>query len=387
MFQHAAAFVALASMTAIAATADSPFATHVVSYDPAPGQFVQDAALNDPAVALGRPWGGGVDEPGNSSLVSLGGFGGSITLGFDHTVLDDPANPFGLDAIVYGNAHIVAGNPNRRWAECGMIEISRDLNGNGVADDPWYLIPGSHIMDLRSVAEGGQLETQGWDDDIFDLTFPPEDDTWLPPDAAGYWETTAYRLPPDIFETIVVENPNGTGGDVLAEGIWGYADYSGTLRLGDIDADGQIEDLAILPEDFYTRPDHPLVVGMTPGCGGGDAIDIAWAIDPSTGLPANLDGCDFVRITVAVNRVILEPPPPLGELSTEIDAVADVAAGTLGDSENDGDHDGDDLSILLDCLRGPEVDGPTVPCRVMDMQLDGDIDLRDIAGFQPLFVK
>ena len=68
---------------------------------------------------------------------TLGGFGGTITLIFDHTVEDDPLNPFGMDAIVFGNAFWHGGDWNSHWAECATIEISLDVNGNSEADDPW----------------------------------------------------------------------------------------------------------------------------------------------------------------------------------------------------------------------------------------------------------
>ena len=59
----------------------------------APGQWVNDARFNDPAAALGAPFPGGLAEPDEVALVSLGGFGGSIILAFDHTVVDDPHPP------------------------------------------------------------------------------------------------------------------------------------------------------------------------------------------------------------------------------------------------------------------------------------------------------
>ena len=363
------ATVCLVAVTT-AANADSPFVTTVIDLDPAPGQFVNDSLYNEPAKALGWPLGDNPQEPNNDSLVSLGGFGGSITLAFDHTVLDDPANPFGLDAIVYGNAHWVGGNPNRKWGECGYIEISRDTNSNGAADDPWYLIPGSHITDLA-----GQYEWQCWDVNIDDLTCPPDDVLWIPPGRTGTWTTEGYRLPAGVFETIIIENPNGPDAD--EEGVFGYADYSPTQGL----PDGETA------EAFYTRPDNPFEVGLTPNCGGGDGFDVAWAIFPTTGEPAHLDGFDFVRITTAVNKVAIYPDPPFGELSTEIDAVADVAEGQLGDAENDGDLDLDDYVILSNCVTGPGVTAPTSPCRVMDFDQDGDVDLGDYAGFQAAFTQ
>ncbi|MBK9128056.1 MAG: hypothetical protein IPM13_09670 [Phycisphaerales bacterium] len=373
--------VAVALCAAVLAQAQAPFAAQVIDYAPAPGQFVSDPFYNDPAKALGRPHAGGFSEPGNSSLVSLGGFGGSVTLRFVPPVMDDPANPFGLDAIVYGNAFYVAGSPNRRWAECGHIEISRDVNGNGLADDPWYLIPGSHITSLRPRPQGGQLEWQTWDDNIDDPTFPPDDETWLPPGASGTWTTWAWRLPPAIFETFVVQNPNGLA--ATEEGIWGYADFTPTLKLGDTNGDNIIDDPNARPEIFYTRPDNPLKVGITPGSGGGDAFDIAWAVDPATGAPVGLDGFDFIRLTTAVNRAMFSPP--LGELSTEIDAVADVAPGAMGDSEGDGDIDHADFVLLASCLAGEHAVVPTCPCRIHDFDHDGDVDLRDLAAFQAVF--
>ena len=70
---------------------------------------------------------------------------------------------------------------------------------------------------------------------------------------------------------------------------------------------------------------------VTPGSGGGDALDIAWAIDPGNGLPAELDGFDFLRITVGINFV----DPLFGEGSSEIDAVAELNGRYL----TDGSHE------------------------------------------------
>ena len=317
----------LAAASALAATvcaaADDPFAAAVVDFSPAPGQFANVSLYNDPSQALGAPIGGGTFNPDNSKLVSIGGFGGSITLMFDHTVADDRANPRGLDAIVFGNAYWVGDHSNRHWAECGVIEISRDLNDNGVADDPWYLIPGSHITDPPA-----QWQTQTWDDDIEDSTYPPYPvdpefpyQDWIPPGYSGVWNTQGYRLPADIFDVSVLENPNGLG--ATEEGIWGYTDFTPVLVLGDLDADNYVDDWNMTPERFYTVPDNPFEVGITPGSGGGDAFDIAWAIDPATGQPAELDGFDFIRITNGVNYVTTY----FGELSSEIGGVADVAPG------------------------------------------------------------
>ncbi len=358
------------------ARAESPFATRMVGYEPAPGQWVNDAFFNDPDVALGRPYADGFDEIGDSSLVSLGGFGGSIVLGFDHTVEDHPLNPVGMDAVVFGNAFWVAQagppDPNTHWAECATIEISLDVNANHEADDYWYLIPGSHITEPDE-----QFLAVTWDDNVDDDTYPPPNAAWIPPDSAGTWTTYAYELPYDVFGPVSVVNPSG---DPTREGIFGYAEYSPTVLLGDLNADDIVDDPMMAPEDFHTVPDDPFEVGITPGSGGGDAFDIAWAIDPATGLPADLPGFDFIRLTTAVNAVDFGDPeqPATFEKSAEIDAVADVAPDPFGDVDDDGDLDLVDVAALQACFATVDVTGDA--CGRMDRQPDGLVDLIDAAG-------
>lgn len=293
--------------------AHAQFATRVLDYSPAPGQFVQDPAFNNPSRALGPPIGGGTLSPDLTKLVSLGGFGGSITLGFDHQILDDPRNPRGLDAIVFGNASFVNGHPNRRFAEAATIEISLDANNNSLADDPWFIIRAPHLPSVPQAA----LASATWDDNIPDPTFAPAEPSWIPPGRSGQWQTAAYSLPA-TFIGPVVQNPLGL--TATTEAIWGLADHTPTLLLGDTNADNIIDDPAASPAWFYTGPDDPFTVGITHGSGGGDAFDIKWAVNPSTGAPANLPAFDFIRITTAVNSI----HATLGEISAEIGAVADV---------------------------------------------------------------
>lgn len=345
------------------ALGQTPFAAYVIDYAPAPGQWVNDERFNDPGAALGPPVVGGLPEPGEAELVTLGGLGGSITLGFDHTVEDDPLNPFGMDAIVFSNAFWSGGDPEFHWAECATIEISLDENENGLADDTWYLIPGSHIPD-----PAGQLLVLTWDDDTADATYPPDLASWIPPGTFGEWSTFAFELPVGLFGAAVVVNPEAGSG---MEGIFGYAEYSPTLLLGDTDADGSVDDLTIPPADFYTVPDDPLTVGISPGSGGGDAFDVAWAVDPETNRPAGLTGFDFIRITTAVNIVA----GAFGEKSAEIDAVADAAPDPTGDADADGDIDLADLAVLQCCFELSA--GLSELCRRLDREPNDWIDGAD----------
>lgn len=297
----------------------SAFATRVMGYAPAPGQFVQAAQFNDPLRGLGAPIGGGTLAPDNSKVVSLGGFGGWITLGFDHRVMDDPRNPLGLDAIVFGNASYVGGNPNRRFAEAATIEIAVDANGNGLADDAWYVVRGPQIPAVPWAA----WTVRTWDDNFGDPTFPPGEPGWMPAGRAGQWQTQGFMLPASVLGGPVVQNPLGLSS--TSEGVWGIGDHTPTLLRGDLDGDNVVDDPGVSPAVFYTVPDDPFVVGISPGSGGGDGFDIAWAVDEVSGLPANLAGFDFIRLTTAIDSV----GPILGEVSAEIGGVADVRA-TLG---------------------------------------------------------
>ena len=57
----------------------------------------------------------------------MGGFGGYIIFGFDHSV----ANNAGADLAIYGNP--IGGSAP--WAEPGIVMVSQDVNGNGKPDD------------------------------------------------------------------------------------------------------------------------------------------------------------------------------------------------------------------------------------------------------------
>jgi hypothetical protein len=389
----AAIVLAIAGPVALA----SDFGAEVVGCVPAPGQFVNNPSFNDPATVLGPPTGGGTMTPDNSSLLSLGGFGGSVVIRFGQPVLDDPANYLGLDFIVFGNAAWVSNDRQRRWAEPATVEIMPDIDSNGLPGtapgEIWYLLPGS------LTSNGAIPRSQIWDD-VPDATYPPALVSWfpnlgvfpyvpggpcaIPIDGFGRYTTQAFEVPVDIYAdpsgqggTLgVVPNPNLFDADPTNdgwEGVWGYAEMSPTLRLGDLDGDNLIDDAGIPADMFYTVPDNPGRVGVTPGSGGGDAFDIAAAIDPVTGMPAGLTSFDFVRISTSVDLVL----GPLGEVSPEIDAVADARPVPCpGDVNGDATVDLRDLLALRNRLDVEDPDSDfSIPG---DLRQDGMHDLADL---------
>lgn len=268
----------------MAGALDDPWADEVIEYSP----MSPVSGFTDPLKALGPPQGGPVNQPNNGSVVSLGVPRARITLKFDTPVTDDPQNPFGLDCIVYSNAFWVGGNPQRKFQEPGIIEISADTNANGMADDEWFLIPGSRGLSYAAGLTPIISEPDGDDNDSDPLIM------------------SGNVVNPNFSDG----NPNNNGDEFN----WGYAEFTPTVR----------EYL-----DNHVRPDNPLAVGMTARSGGGDAFDIGWAVD-DTGALAGITSFDFIRITTLVDRLM----PGLGNVSTEIDAVADVAPAI--DTDGDG---------------------------------------------------
>jgi hypothetical protein len=136
--------------------AHAQYATTVISYDPGADP---DPGYTDPTAALGEPTRftgelAGFPAPvtpfnpafDTDELVSIG-FGGHLTLAFDHPVADDPANPYGVDLLVFGNTGFIdADFPNGLvgglfGADGGTVELSADgvdwLAIDPLADAPY----------------------------------------------------------------------------------------------------------------------------------------------------------------------------------------------------------------------------------------------------------
>lgn len=123
------------------------FANKVLEYRPAPTQFMNTTAT---AYKEGFTYQQVLEyatellSDRNVCLLSLGAFGGYITVGFDHTV---PNISGEYDFKIYGNAayDIYGTNEDKPGgsAEPGIVLVSKDTNGNGLPDDEWYELAGS----------------------------------------------------------------------------------------------------------------------------------------------------------------------------------------------------------------------------------------------------
>lgn len=106
----------------------------VFEYTPAPGQFINetktggfDGTQTTPEAAVRYA----EQRMRNDLFVSLGGFGGYIVVGFDHSI----DNIAGYDIAIKGNAFKGSSEP-------GIVWVMQDENGNSLPDDTWYELKG-----------------------------------------------------------------------------------------------------------------------------------------------------------------------------------------------------------------------------------------------------
>jgi hypothetical protein len=160
----------LAALAASATWAADPWADAVVSYvqgDGVGNDFVTGDPFNDPLVALGEPtrvtspdsFPGAVtlvNSPFRSTEIVSIGRGGSLVVRFDEPVVDHPANPFGIDLLVFGNAFFTGNffaDPNATatsiTSEGGLVEVSADgVNFFAVPGDADGLFPTNAYADI-----------------------------------------------------------------------------------------------------------------------------------------------------------------------------------------------------------------------------------------------
>lgn len=261
------------------------YITKVYDYVPAVGQFTNkmpEYSEGDTQTDMNQKV---LDAIGgnNRGLITLGGFGGYVVVGFDHTI----ANISGkCDFRVYGNVFSSAtANPDApKGGSCepGVIMVSSDENKNGLPDDKWYEIAGSAHRSPeeepwleRSRAAGNDVELHY----NYKITYNKSES----PEQYPKWIAD---------ETLVLEgtclpqngvDEGGAGNNyVLYSFSYGYAD----------NAENSSE---------------------------ASAIDIDWAVD-GNGVSACLPGIDFIRIHSGVDQ----KNGWLGETSTEISGIEDL---------------------------------------------------------------
>jgi len=267
----------------------------VLKYFPAPGQHINIEQIGTPQAAQQML----VEE---NNLVSLGGFGGYIVLKFEKACENDPANPYGIDFTVFGNAF-----PGS--SEAGVVWVMKDENGNGLPDDTWYEIAGSHHY-FSETNHNYQLtyyktstRDVNWKDNM---------------GASGTLKANSYNLQ-EYYPTA----------EYFPDYPVDSVTFNGTLLPAAIDDSNPME-IKLKVLDFGYADNHPKMQGVgltipdnpyteeTEGAGG-DPIDISWAVDAS-GNYVDLESIHFVKIVTGYFASMGR----LGEASTDVAYVVDT---------------------------------------------------------------
>lgn len=135
--------VSVLAVLALPPTKASDFATRVLAYNPTNGV---SGYTDRPENVLGPPSTTATPgTPDNTSLVSFG-WGGSLILGFDRPIRNDPAHPGGYDFIIFGNTLYTAEDDSAPNREPGYVEVGIDPSGRHEYGDGstvvWYWLKG-----------------------------------------------------------------------------------------------------------------------------------------------------------------------------------------------------------------------------------------------------
>ena len=262
----------------------------VYDYTPAPGQFINElktGGFDGTETTMTSAIAYAEKRMNDKNWVSLGGFGGYIVVGFDHSI----DNSGGYDISILGNSFSGSSEP-------GIVWVMQDENGNGLPDDTWYELAGSETGKATTIQNyevtyyrpmGTMMPVQ-WTDNLGNYgevdylkQFHRQDyyyPLWIEEDS---YTLTGTCLEPRNYDA------SGNGSYwVNKEYDWGYADnFSPIDRLTD-------EDNA----SAGANANHFKI---------SNAIDFECE-------PINLDHIDFVKVQCGVQA----KSGWLGELSTEV---------------------------------------------------------------------
>lgn len=263
----------------------------VYEYCPAPGQFINETktggflgneTTHEQAIAYAEKR----LESGNV-WVSLGGFGGYIVVGFDHSI----ENKGGFNGYDFS----ITGNQFEGSSEPGIVWVMQDVNGNGLPDDEWYELKGSETGKEETIQDytvtyyrpGGPGMKVEWTDingktGSIDYLIEYHSQAFYYP---NWIQEDSYTLKGTCLKARNIQDPT-TGFWDNRSYDWGYAD-----NFGQDKADGDNPDAGPLQTYFK----------------------ISNAINRD-GSAANLRYIDFIKVQTGTNT----KSGWLGEQSTEV---------------------------------------------------------------------
>lgn len=288
----------------------SPYISKVYEYCPAPGQFVNLMPVFEPGDTYADMLKKTEESISgtNDVMISLGAYGGYVTFGFDHSVVNVPGQ---YDFKIYGNAFYASENPNPDnpgsggSSEPGIVMVSFDRNQNGLPDDAWYELAGSEYR-KPSTRHHYRIAYERPDEQkpaVPHPTLPAVTDTAYirftdSEGRTGYVQRNAYHRQSYY--------PQWVGEPVL--------NFEGS-RLADnaVDESGNGSYYVLYAYDWGYVDNHPNEVADK------SSFNIEWAVDEN-GNPVHLPCIDFVRVYTGVSQSC----GWLGETSTELSKAEDL---------------------------------------------------------------
>lgn len=271
-----------------AATAESRAEScKVYEYRPAPGQFINEqqsgfAGENSASAAAAYA----EQRLEDGKYLSLGGWGGYVVVGFDHSITNSGGD---YDFSIAGNMH-------EGSSEAGIVWVMQDANGNGQPDDVWYELRGSEwgtenhsrgyaVTYYRPSHAGMGVQ---WRDNCGASGVISRNTTHTQEYYYPAWEQTTMTLYGSLLQPNT-EVDSTTGNQVNHAYAWGYADNQGS------DSDTGTSGEAV---KNYFKISSAVAAN-------GEAVDLLYI--------------DFVKVQSAINHVA----GALGEISTEVIAIKD----------------------------------------------------------------
>lgn len=248
----------------------SAYISRVYEYLPGMGQFVNELPKyedGDDAESMCRKCEAAIANNAGG-MVTLGGWGGYITFGFDHPV----KNEEGRDIQILGNAFYMTGSTEYGSSEPGIVLVSKDANNNGLPDDTWCELKGSLYDDPTT-------------EHAFSRTYTRDGDTIRNP----------FHKQPYYPQWITAD---------------GYTLYGAKLTPQTEKISGQNVQ-HILDYGYVDNKPNTDIEGTS--------FDISWAVD-ANGNAVQLESIDFIRVYNAADEIL----GMTGELSTEIAGAIDL---------------------------------------------------------------
>ncbi|MDR1877592.1 MAG: cell surface protein [Flavobacteriaceae bacterium] len=281
----------------------SPYIAKVYDFLPAIGQFTNDLpkwAEGDTRESMIAK--ASVITGSSPGTISLGGYGGYVVFGFDHSIINIQGE---RDFKIRGNAFWADATPGQKAGNCepGIILVSYDKNKNGIPDDEWYEIAGSEYHKSETIKN-------------YELIYHKPDPNATPVPGAEGWQT-------DIQYIRWTDNQGNTG--YKTKNSYHKQSYypewvsSPTLSFtGTKLADNYIDQSG--NGTYWTGKSYEYgYADNAPNNDEASNIDISWAVDKN-GTPVKLAGIDFVKVYTGTNQ----EAGWLGEVSTEVNGGYDL---------------------------------------------------------------